>query len=103
MDCFWITVDAVNLAEEFQLPVIILQDTVLGVRTESIPKPDLSKVQVVNRRTFAYRDAGDEREPGNDSTSGPERYPRYQITPDGGSPMAIPGTIGGRSAQSGPE
>ncbi len=58
MDCFWTTIDAFNLAEEFQLPVIVLQDTVLAVRTESIPKPDLSSVNVVNRRTFAYRDTG---------------------------------------------
>ena len=40
------------------MPVLVLQDTVLGVRTESIPRPDLSKVKIVNRRTFAYRDAG---------------------------------------------
>src|SRR2546430_4714891 len=56
VDCFWTTIDAFNLAEEFQLPVIVLQDTVLAVRTESIPKPDLTKVNIVNRRTFAYRD-----------------------------------------------
>src|SRR5438445_1860174 len=49
MDCFWTTVDAFNLAEEFQLPVIVLQDTLLAVRTESIPKPDLRRVQLVNR------------------------------------------------------
>src|SRR3982075_3599488 len=68
MDCFWTTIDAFNLAEEFQLPVIVMQDTVLAVRTESNPRPDLSKVKVVNRRTFAYRDAGD----GYDASSGPE-------------------------------
>jgi 2-oxoglutarate ferredoxin oxidoreductase subunit alpha len=106
MDCFWVTIDAFNLAEEFQMPVLVLQDTVLGVRTESIPKPDLSKVKIVNRRTFAYRDAGDAgdaSEPGYDATSGPERYLRYQITPDGVSPMAIPGTIGGAYVATGLE
>jgi 2-oxoglutarate ferredoxin oxidoreductase subunit alpha len=99
MDCFWVTIDAFNLAEEFQLPAIVLQDTVLAVRTESIPKPDLSKVNIVNRRTFAYRDGGD----GYDASSGPERYLRYQITPDGVSPMAIPGTPGGAYVATGLE
>jgi 2-oxoglutarate ferredoxin oxidoreductase subunit alpha len=103
MDCFWTTIDAFNLAEEFQLPVVVLQDTVLAVRTESIPKPDLARVNVVNRRTFAYRDAGDGREPGYDAESGPEQYLRYQITTDGVSPMAIPGTIGGAYVATGLE
>src|SRR5262249_1985510 len=70
------------------------QDTVLAVRTESIPRPDLSRVKIVNRRTFAYRDSGDGKEPGYDAASGPEQYLRYQITPDGVSPMAIPRTPG---------
>jgi 2-oxoglutarate/2-oxoacid ferredoxin oxidoreductase subunit alpha len=99
MDCFWVTIDAFNLSEEFQLPAIVLQDTVLAVRTESIPKPDLSKVSIVNRRTFAYKDGGD----GYDASSGPERYLRYQITSDGVSPMAIPGTLGGAYVATGLE
>src|SRR5207245_10399821 len=95
MDCFWVTSDAFNLSEEFQIPAIVLQDTVLAVRTESIPKPDLSKVNIVNRRTFAYKETGDGEGPGYDASSGPEHYLRYEITPDGVSPMAIPGTPGG--------
>jgi 2-oxoglutarate/2-oxoacid ferredoxin oxidoreductase subunit alpha len=103
VDCFWTTIDAFNLAEEFQLPVIVLQDTVLAVRTESIPRPDLSKVNIVNRKAFAYRDTGDGKEPGYDAASGPEHYLRYQITPDGVSPMAIPGTPGGAYVATGLE
>jgi 2-oxoglutarate ferredoxin oxidoreductase subunit alpha len=103
MDCFWTTIDAFNLAEEFQLPVIVLQDTVLAVRTESIPRPDLSKVNVVDRRTFAYHDVGGAHEPGYDAASGPERYLRYEITADGVSPMAIPGTPGGAYVATGLE
>jgi 2-oxoglutarate ferredoxin oxidoreductase subunit alpha len=99
MDCFWVTVDAFNLSEEFQLPAIVLQDTVLAVRTESIPKPDLSKVNIVNRRAFAYKDDTE----GYDASSGPERYLRYQITADGVSPMAIPGTPGGAYVATGLE
>jgi len=100
MDCFTITVDAFNLAEEFQIPVLVMQDTVLAVRTESIPRPDPS-LKVVNRRTFAYQASPNG--PGYDAASGPERYLRYQITNDGVSPMAIPGTPGGAYVATGLE
>jgi 2-oxoglutarate ferredoxin oxidoreductase subunit alpha len=103
MDCFWTTIDAFNLSEEFQMPAIVLQDTVLAVRTESIPRPDLSSVKLVNRRAFAYRDSGNGTEPGYDAASGPEHYLRYQITQDGVSPMAIPGTPGGAYVATGLE
>ena len=103
MDCFWITVNAFNLAEEFQIPVIVMQDTVLAVRTESIPRPDVGSAQIVNRRTFAYRDNGSPNGHGYDAASGPERYLRYQITPDGVSPMAIPGSPGGAYVATGLE
>ena len=99
VDCFWVTIDAFNLAEEFQLPAIVLQDTVLAVRTESIPRPDLSTVRIIDRQTFAYRDDTE----GYDAASGPERYLRYQITSDGVSPMAIPGTPGGAYVATGLE
>src|SRR5207237_2431781 len=95
VDCFWTTVDAFNIAEEFQLPVIVLQDTVLAVRTESIPRPDLGKVQLTDRRTFAYASSESPNGHGYDAESGPERYLRYALTQDGVSPMAIPGTARG--------
>jgi 2-oxoglutarate ferredoxin oxidoreductase subunit alpha len=103
VDCFWTTIDAFNLSEEFQMPAVVLQDTVLAVRTEAIPRPDLSRVNLVNRRTFAYRDDGNPHGHGYDAASGPERYLRYQITADGISPMAIPGTPGGAYVASGLE
>jgi 2-oxoglutarate ferredoxin oxidoreductase subunit alpha len=101
-DCFWTTVEAFNLSEEFQMPALVLQDTVLAVRTESIRRPDVANVKVVNRRTFAY--SGDsEKGLGYDSTSGPETYLRYQITDDGVSPMSVPGTAGGAYVATGLE
>lgn len=103
-DCFAIMVDAFNLAEALQMPAIVLQDTVLAVRTEGIPRPDVTGVQVVNRKTFAYTTgAGDLNGHGYDASSGPETYLRYQITEDGVSPMAIPGTPGGQYVATGLE
>jgi 2-oxoacid:acceptor oxidoreductase alpha subunit len=43
-DCFNTTVDAFNFAESYQLPVILLQDTVLAVRTESVERPELHQL-----------------------------------------------------------
>jgi 2-oxoglutarate ferredoxin oxidoreductase subunit alpha len=102
-DCFWTIIHAFNLTEEFQLPAIVLQDTVLAVRTESIPRPDLSQVKLTERRTFAYRDTESANGHGYDAASGPERYLRYQLTPDGVSAMAIPGTPGGAYVATGLE
>ena len=104
MDCFWTTIDAFNLAEEFQLPVIVLQDTVLAVRTESIPQPDLSQgqcrqsphVRVSRRRVTA-------RSPATTPTSGPERYLRYQITAGRRLADGHPGTLGGAYVATGLE
>ncbi len=103
VDCFRVTLDAFNLAEEFQLPVIVLQDTVLAVRTESIPRPDTRGARIVNRRTFAYQPGDGGNGHGYDAASGPERYLRYEITTDGVSPMAIPGTPGGAYVATGLE
>jgi 2-oxoglutarate/2-oxoacid ferredoxin oxidoreductase subunit alpha len=103
MDCFWTTIDAFNLSEELQVPVIVLQDTVLAVRTESIPRPDVAKAHITGRRTFAYANGDGDHGHGYDAASGPEQYLRYQITQDGISPMAIPGTPGGAYVATGLE
>jgi 2-oxoglutarate ferredoxin oxidoreductase subunit alpha len=103
-DCLWTTIHAFNLAEEFQLPAIVLQDTVLAVRTESIPRPEVKNVRLAQRRTFAYRDAAASTNGHGDvADSGPERYLRYSLTQDGVSAMAIPGTPGGAYVATGLE
>ena len=103
-DCLWTTIHAFNLAEEFQLPAIVLQDTVLAVRTESIPRPDVKNVGLAQRRTFAYREeAASTNGHGYAADSGPERYLRYSLTQDGVSAMAIPGTPGGAYVATGLE
>jgi 2-oxoglutarate ferredoxin oxidoreductase subunit alpha len=80
-DCFYSTMRAFNLSEEFQMPVIVLSDQYLGHRKSTIPVPDFSKMPIVERR----KPQGDEL----------VNYRRYRITPEGVSPMAIPGMEGG--------
>ncbi len=74
-DAFHITVDAFNIAEEYQIPVIVLSDQLIAQRRETIEAGAL--VHDVKRRRLA--------------TSIPD-YKRYADTPDGVSPMSIPGT-----------
>jgi 2-oxoglutarate ferredoxin oxidoreductase subunit alpha len=89
-DCFYTTVTAFNLAERYQVPVLLLSDQSLATRNECIPKPDLKKVKVFDRRV--HRDG-----------EGNSNYLRYQYTQDGVSPMALPGTPGGAYVATGLE
>src|SRR5919204_5781153 len=45
-DSFQQAVNAFNLAEKYQCPVILMSDTVLMMRMEAVPKPELEKVTV---------------------------------------------------------
>jgi 2-oxoglutarate ferredoxin oxidoreductase subunit alpha len=90
-------INAFNLSEQFQVPVIVLSDTVLAVRTESIPRPDLRDVKIVNRLTFQ----GNGEARGFPAAEG--QYLRYQYTETGIAPMALPGTDGGQYAATGLE
>lgn len=89
-DCFWTTIDAFNLADAYQCPVILLSDQALATRKCTVSPPDLSKVQVENpaRPTEEELTAG---------------YLRYKDTPTGISPMAIPGMRGGAYVNTGIE
>lgn len=97
IDCFWQTINAFNLAEEYQLPVILLSDTVLAVRTESIPRPDLSRLKIVDR--LAFRPNGN----GSGIPAAENRYLRYELTESGISAMSAPGTEGGQYVATGLE
>ncbi len=80
-DCFYGIMRAFNLAEQFQMPVVVLSDQYLGHRKATVPVPDPSQVPVVDRR----KPQGEEL----------HSYLRYRFTSDHISPMAIPGMPGG--------
>jgi 2-oxoglutarate ferredoxin oxidoreductase subunit alpha len=75
-DCFHQAVRAFNLAERFQIPVILLSDQSLGYRTMTMDTPDLSGIQLESRMG-----------PGT-----AEDYARFEDTESGVSPIATPGT-----------
>jgi 2-oxoglutarate ferredoxin oxidoreductase subunit alpha len=79
-DCFHTTVDAFNISEEFQLPVLVLSDQAVGQRKETLPA---SKLQ---------HDVRDRARP---SEADMVNYERYKDTPTGVSPMSVPGMKSG--------
>ncbi len=107
-DSFYQTINAFNLAEKYQMPVIFLSDTSLGTRSEAIPRPDLTQLEIINRQTLATVQGanGDGNGQGDFYNFQEEggRFKRYNLgTPNGVSPMAIPGEAGGEYVATGLE
>jgi 2-oxoglutarate ferredoxin oxidoreductase subunit alpha len=80
-DCFATAVEAFNLAERYQLPVIILSDLLLSEHPETI-EPEALQAGVPIDRGELVTEWGEE----------DGRYKRYAFTPSGISPRALPGT-----------
>jgi 2-oxoglutarate/2-oxoacid ferredoxin oxidoreductase subunit alpha len=88
-DTFGVTVEAFNIAEEFQTPVIILSDQEIAQRKETVDLIDTSKFKIVNRRT--------------PTASELENYLRFRNTDSGISPISHPGMPKGNYLASGIE
>jgi 2-oxoglutarate ferredoxin oxidoreductase subunit alpha len=82
-DCFEITVQALNLAEKWRLPVILLLDQALCQNTTTAEPFNLKGVEV---------DRGSRLSP--EQVLKLETYAHYQFTPNGVSPYVPPGTPG---------
>ncbi|PIU62650.1 2-oxoacid:acceptor oxidoreductase subunit alpha [archaeon CG07_land_8_20_14_0_80_38_8] len=85
-DCFNMTLDAFNLADEFQIPAIILTDKYLSVSLSTVP-PFKSNGYNINRGEFATN-VKNELKP-------LEKFKRYAFTKSGVSPRTIPGVRNG--------
>ncbi|MCL4508149.1 MAG: 2-oxoacid:acceptor oxidoreductase subunit alpha [Chloroflexi bacterium] len=109
-DCFFTTVEAFNFAERYQVPVVLLQDTVLAVRTESVQRPDLASVNPATRLLFDSTSAEatngfvhNGESDGEETQEGAAKYARYLSTPTGVSPTSFPGMVGGEYTATGLE
>ena len=78
-DAFWLTVKAFNLAERYQLPVILLTDQHLASSYATIDKFDLSQVTIDRGHLLSKKEL-----------AALGRYKRHQITESGISPRALP-------------
>ena len=81
-DAFWLTIKAFNMADKYQLPVILLTDQHLASSYATIDKLDLSKVTIDRGLLFSAEEEGK------------SEYMRYRITKTGISPRAFPGQEG---------
>lgn len=79
-DAFYLTVKAFNLAEKFQVPVIILTDHLLATSYQTVSDFDFTKVNI---------DRGDLYDAAKDGK--PQEYRRHSITDSGVSPRSFPG------------
>ncbi|MEO5378232.1 MAG: 2-oxoacid:acceptor oxidoreductase subunit alpha [Magnetococcus sp. DMHC-6] len=86
-DCVNMTVEALNLAEQYQVPVILMSDGSLAFSTQTIPAPDPTSFTIVNRKLW----------------DGEGEYKRYKFTEDHISPMVNPGTPNGMHIATGLE
>ena len=75
-DAFYQTMRAFNLAEKYQIPVILLSDQYLGDATSTVAPFDSKKIQMVEPES---------------EYSGKGEYLRYWYTENGISPRLIPG------------
>ncbi|WP_335872871.1 2-oxoacid:acceptor oxidoreductase subunit alpha [Bacillus sp. 2205SS5-2] len=87
-EAFYDTVEAFNLAEEYQCPVIILSDLQLSLGKQSVELLDFSKVEI--RRGKLKTD-----ETELDELEAKKYFKRYEVTEEGVSPRVIPGMKNG--------
>src|SRR5437867_1034280 len=81
-DCFSSTIEAFNLAEKYQMPVIIISDLLLSEHPETVSAGFL-RHDVITERGELVRE-----------WNGDGKYKRYAFTKSGVSPRALPGTEG---------
>jgi 2-oxoglutarate/2-oxoacid ferredoxin oxidoreductase subunit alpha len=81
-DMFGVTVEAFNIAEEYQTPVIVLSDQEIAQRKDIIDPIDTSGFKLVERLRPTEQEL----------TTG---YTRFKFTPSGISPITHPGMKGG--------
>src|SRR5712691_6571620 len=82
-DCFWCAAEAFNLAEKYQLPVLIISDLLVSEHPETIEPDDLRYDVPIERGELV-----------TEWPNGNGRYKRYANTPSGVSPRVLPGTEG---------
>ncbi|MCL4811176.1 MAG: 2-oxoacid:acceptor oxidoreductase subunit alpha [Vicinamibacteraceae bacterium] len=88
-DTFGTVVEAFNMAEQYQTPVIVLSDQEIGQRKEAFERIDTSKFQLVDRLRPGDADL--------------EPYIRFRDTETGVSPLSHPGMERGNYLASGIE
>ncbi|MFZ7137904.1 MAG: 2-oxoacid:acceptor oxidoreductase subunit alpha [archaeon] len=82
-ECFYSTVEAFNLAEKFQMPVIIISDKYLSESNATAEQFDQNRIRIDRGQLITEQEYRQE-----------EEYMRHRITETGVSVRAIPGIRG---------
>lgn len=82
-DCFYDMIEAFNIAEQYQVPVIVMTDLQLSLGKQSCEELDLSLIPIQRGKLMV----GEELPEIESGTM----YKRYEFTTDGVSPRVIPG------------
>lgn len=83
-EAFYLTADALNLAEIYQTPVIMLSDKFIGEGNSTVPKFDTKKIKINRGKLLTQAQLDKIKD-----------YRRYQLTSDGISSRTLPGMAGG--------
>ena len=86
-DAFYLTIEAFNLAEMYQCPVIILSDLQLSLGKQTVESLDYNKIEINRGETIQSDIERDEADKAY--------FKRYALTESGVSPRPIPGVKGG--------
>ncbi len=78
-ECFEFTVKAFNLADKYQVPVILLTEQDFGQNYRTVKKFDLSEIKIDRGKLLTQKDLMKIKD-----------YKRYAFTPSGISPRALP-------------
>jgi 2-oxoglutarate ferredoxin oxidoreductase subunit alpha len=88
-DTFGVTVEAFNIAEQYQTPVLMLSDQEIAQRKEIVDPVDTSQFKLVDRLQPTAQEL--------------ENYVRFRFTESGISPLSHPGMKGGNYLAAGIE
>ncbi len=84
-DGVYLGTEALNIAEKYQMPVIVISDLYLGEHFETIPEPEWDRIPI-ERGKLILEDLTEDQLP----------YKRFLLTEDGISPRTIPGVANGQ-------
>ena len=79
---FYLGQEALNIAEKYQMPVLISSDLYMGEHFETLPELDYDRIPIDRGNLITDKV--------------PDDFLRYKVTDDGISPRVIPGVKGGR-------
>ncbi|ANB61242.1 2-oxoacid:acceptor oxidoreductase subunit alpha [Anoxybacteroides amylolyticum] len=85
-EAFYDTVEAFNLAEEYQCPVIVLSDLQLSLGKQTVEPLEYDKIEIRRGKLVTGE---------LPLLLGKENFKRYEVTEDGISPRVLPGTPNG--------